>query len=141
MEDYKRLEDILLNYWNSLNKDDSLPHENDIDPQKLEDIWDNCFLSLITKNRGYRYEYLGEHLIEAYGSDVESGVEKLISTNSHRTVEKFDEAMSRKEPVQDNGEFTNSNQMLIKYRQILLPFVNEDGKVTYILGGMRWKSF
>lgn len=141
MEKYKRLEDRLVEYWNSLTDGDTLPHESEIDNTKIADIWDNCFLALITENRGYKYEYLGENLIEAYGEDAASGIEGLISTASHRTVEKFDEAMSRKEPVKDNGEFTNSNQMLIKYRQILLPFVNEEEKVTYILGGMKWKSF
>lgn len=142
-KDYLRIEDILLSYWNELKeKEGGVPHESNINYKLIADAWDDCFLALITNNRGYRYEYLGKNLIDAYGEDMAAlGVEHIISPDSHETVRKFDDVMNHKNPVRDEGEFNNSNNFLIKYRQILLPFVNHDDEITYILGGMRWKLY
>ena len=142
-KDYLRIEDILLSYWNELKeKEGAVPHEDRINYKLIADVWDDCFLALITPDRGYRYEYLGKHLIDAYGEDMtELGVERIISPNAHETVRKFDDVMNRKEPIRDEGEFTNNSHFLIRYRQILLPFVNSDDAIVYILGGMRWKLY
>ncbi len=143
-KDYLRIEDILLSYWKDLAKEskEDVPHEEQINYKQIANVWDDCFLALITPNRGYRYEYLGKNLIEAYGEDMsELGVENIISPSAHETVIKFDDVISKRHTVIDENEFTNSNGCLIKYRQILLPFVNHSDDVTYILGGMRWKLY
>lgn len=142
MEDYTRLTDILMGYWEGLKKNKGLPSENDINPDELSGVWDDCFLAQVMSNGRYRYSYLGKNLIEAYGDDLEKDeIDYLVSTSGHKTIEKFDEVVKNREPISDKGEFTNSKHLLIKYRQLLLPFLDTGGKVGFILGGMRWKAF
>ncbi len=139
-KDIKRLEDFLISYWENLSTD-STPVESDIDAEILSPIWADCFLVRKVKEK-WKYDYLGENLIDAYGSDIDGGeADILISTGANKAKEAFDKAISKKKPVFDSGEFTNLNSQIIKYRQLLLPFQGEDGEVKYVLGGMRWKAF
>lgn len=143
---HHRLHEEVLNYWESLRGNRPFPTESDIDPDEVADIWPSCFLiSLddVTRRLGYRYSYLGEALIEAYGDDIKNPeiVMRLISTNSLPLAKRFDEVVKSKAPLFDEAEFVNLKQMRIKYRTCLLPLGNSDGQVTHILGSMRWKAY
>lgn len=141
MSTYSRLNDVLMQQWQSLQPGAGLPLEADIDPDSLYKVWSDCFLVHLKGDRFY-YEYLGQNLIEAYGDKfMTEQADRLISIQNHQTTRKFEEVASTEKPVRDEGEFENSQNLLIKYRQLLLPFTNiENGHVTHILGGMRWKA-
>lgn len=137
----KRLNDQLESYWLRLKGDKALPEEIDINPDKLNGNWQDCFLiSCENKNR-FQYSYLGQNLFEAFGfsKELPADIDHLLSANQQATIEKFEQVIADQEIVYDEGEFTNSNNMVIKYRQILMPFSNDGQQVTHVFGGMRWK--
>lgn len=144
----RRITETLLRYWLQLRRGRYFPSEQDVNPEDIGSLWDNCFLVHIsskpTENQDYyKYTYLGGNLIHVYDGDItEEGVCKsLVSPFTKKVSEKFDEVFETKRPVYDESEFTNSNNIIIKYRQILLPLGDNDDNVNYILGGMKWKSF
>lgn len=144
--DELRYHSRLRQYWEEMRGKRLFPQENDINPDDLMDIWDSCFLISIddvTHRLGYRYSYMGENLIEAYGNGGEdaSVCSSLVSTDQTPMVRKFDEAVRTKQPVTDESEFVNMNNMHIRYRSCILPLGNPAGVVTHLLGCMRWKMY
>jgi len=144
--DEHRYHTRLKKYWDMLRGEKPFPTENSIDPDDLQDIWDSCFLISIddvTHRMGYRYSYMGSHLIEAYGDQLNSGdvSSRLISMNGSPMVKKFDEVIREKKPLIDESEFVNGSNINIRYRTCILPLGTDDGKVTHILGCMRWKMY
>lgn len=139
-----RSHERLLHYWESLKGGHDFPREDDIDPDKIADIWPSCFLISIddvTRRLGYRYSYLGEALVEAYG-DATNGADvamKLLATADMPMVKSFEEVQSTRKPVVDESEFVNLKNLKIKYRTSLLPLGYRNGEVSHILGCMRWK--
>ncbi len=142
MADYVRITDLLNSYWDGLAKVDGVPKEDDIDASQLNPIWDDCYLVNIRNGEPYKYEYLGKNLIEAYGDEVShSEVEMLVYPSVKKVADNFNQVVDTRNVFEDLGEFINVNNMLIKYRQLLLPFGDQNGRITHILGGMRWRPF
>jgi hypothetical protein len=142
---HHRSHEILTQYWQQLKGARPFPAESEIDPEALQEIWRSCFLISIddvTRRIGYRYSYLGEDLIEAYGDDVKNPdvALRLISTNSLPIVQKFDEVVHSHQPAIDESQFVNLKHLNIRYRTCILP-LGESGKVTHLLGCMRWKLY
>ena len=136
-----RITNILLRHWNDVRSNKLLPSEKDLDANILEEILDNCFLINITEFARlgtYKYIYIGNNILHAYASNTTvphdyHDVNPLFNKN------KFEEAISSKKPVIDEGDFTNKDGHLVKYRQCFLP-LGKDGKTTEsIFGGMRFK--
>lgn len=141
-----RYHELLQDYWNKLRGSRPFPKESEIDPDLIEELWPSCFLISIdgvTDRLGYRYSYLGKGLIEAYGDDANHPdvALKLIASSGAPMVKKFDEVRHQKRPVIDESEFMNLKHVNIKYRTAMLPLGTPDGKVTHILGCMRWKPY
>jgi hypothetical protein len=136
----------LQKYWDSLRGSKPFPMEHDINPDELSDIWTSCFLISIddvTRRTGYRYSYLGDDLVEAYGDDISNPdiSQKLLSTAHAPMVKKFDEVMQSKKPITIESEFVNLKKLNIKYRTCILPLGSAGGNVTHLLGCMRWKAY
>ena len=69
----RRISERLLSLWEELRGDHPIPLEKDLDIQRLSDYWDSCFIVEITHRadeRDYKYSYLGESIIDAYGDDL-----------------------------------------------------------------------
>ncbi|NBO18226.1 MAG: PAS domain-containing protein [Proteobacteria bacterium] len=135
----------LRQYWDDLRGKNPFPHENQVNPDEIEDIWSSCFLISIddvTRRIGYRYSYMGQDLLEAYGSDPgQDSTSHLVSCTDARMVQKFDEVVKSKMPVTDEAEFVNSKNLNIRYRTCILPLDTANGEVTHLLGCMRWKMY
>ena len=143
---HHRIYEVLQDYWDKVRKQRIYPTENDINPEEIKDIWDSCFLVSFSEDdvkNGYKYTYLGKDLIEAFGDDLTNKdiSERLMLTTRPPLVESFEEVIRTGKPLRENSEFTNSLNMVIKYRSCLLPLGNDPEKVDYILGAMKWKSF
>lgn len=136
----------LQKHWEELKGDRAFPTENEIDPDALSDIWDSCFLISmddVTRRLGYRYSYLGEDLIVAFGDDVKNPnvAMQMLATSGSTMVKKFGEVLATKAPVVDEAEFINLKNYKIHYRTSLLPLGYSDkGEITHIIGCMRWKT-
>lgn len=143
MTEERRIHNRLHKYWEEVRGAKSYPLESDIDPDVLADIWDDCFLINLHsgEDRQADFSYLGKNLIEAYGDDVTGkGVcDILIDPHGSSTVERIEKVLESQAPVEEEGEFTNASHLRVQYREILLP-LGENGAITYIIGGMRWRS-
>lgn len=141
----KRINELLEAYWNHLRGNRKFPLEKEINIEDLESIWDSCFLVKVNihdTGQPYTYTYLGDSLIDAYGSDNEREIcERLVYPSSMSLVHKFKEVIETGKPVEEDNEFVNAKGVLIKYRSNILPLGDEGGKIGYLIGGMKWKAF
>lgn len=143
----KRINEVLLSYWEGIKLNRPFPMEADMNPDEIESIWDSCFLVSVEgagEDATFRYIYLGSSLIEAYGDDLTNKeiCEKLVYPGSMTLVHKFHEILKSKAPAMQDSEFTNKNGMVIKYRSCMCPLGKTDiATVRYIVGGMKWKAF
>lgn len=140
----RRVNEYLKTYWDGIRRGRPYPAESEIDIKQLEPIWDSCFL--VRKEEGdkpYNYLYLGSALIAAYGDDMNEReiCEHLIFPSNMSLVHRFDEVVNEGKMVMEESEFTNTNNLLIRYRSVLLPLAKENGAVGFVIGGMRWKAF
>ena len=143
---HHRAHERLREYWDKLRGVRTFPHESEIDPDEIADIWASCFLISIddvTKRIGYRYSYLGSELVSAFGDDADNPEVAmcLLSTALVPNTKKLDEVIQKKQPVIDDGEFLNRYNMIVRYRTCLVPFGYEDGQVSHIFGVMRWRMY
>lgn len=142
----RRITRRLLLYWMEKRGERDLPCESDIVPSELTDIWDSCFLVRVDEenaHRTFRFSYMGKELIEAYGDDLAGYevCENLVDLSTNTIALQLNKAIQLGEPVIVESEFKNKNNILIRYRQCLLPLESEEGKTGYVLGGMRWRGF
>lgn len=138
----RRITQQLLSYWEELKGERSMPEEAEMDSDDIEDIWDECFLMKVRVVNGeinLSFEHVGELFVEAYGYDLTGKEvdESFVSAYTEDLIARVHDVVENKEPIMDESEFVNNNDVSIKYRVCLLPFGDETG-VTHVLGGMRW---
>ncbi len=143
---HHRSHERFLQYWNKLRGERAFPRESEIDPDDITDIWESCFLISnddVTRRLGYRYSFLGNDLVGAFGDDITNHdtALRLLSTSRVPNARKFDEVLTAKHPVTDEGDFINLMGINIRYRACLLPLGLENGEVTHIMGCMRWRVY
>lgn len=143
----QRITRKLISYWHECKGTNLIPLKQDINPEALNDVWIDCFLVEVTEHQKhshhFRYTYIGPRIIAAYGDNV-TGADiqtSLLSPSGAHISYIFEEAIDTKKPVLDESEFRNLQQILVRYRQCVLPFGDKKGNVTCLLGGMRWGAF
>lgn len=142
----RRINERLLEYWRKVRRDRPFPMENEINPEAIESIWDSCFVVRAEppgEPTEFRYVYLGEALIEAYGDEMNSKevCEKLAYPANNELIARFKDVIDSRSPVTEEAEFTNSRGMLIKFRSCMLPLAKDNpDQVGYVIGAMKWKA-
>lgn len=140
----RRLTLRLLAYWEKLRRGRPMPTEQDINPEDIADLWDNCFLvhAADLSKPDYNYTYLGENISEAYkaGLSEKDDENSMCSPNASKMAKGLAKVTATGKPLLEEGEFPNLHNETVKYRQCLLP-LGENGKVVAIFGGMRFKVF
>jgi hypothetical protein len=60
-----------VTYWHRLKGLGLYPSESQIDPNELQEHWDNMFLLEVDRENpgNFRYQYVGHSIVEAYGMD------------------------------------------------------------------------
>lgn len=141
----RRTSIILLQYWNELRDERMLPHEDEIDPERLSIIWDHCFVLQIRdiKNvKDYNYTYLGPELVHAYeDGTLDRFNGKMIAPDANRLAHLYSQVIESKDPLLDEGEYKTPGGRIIRFRQAMMPFGKENGAVESILGGAWFKVF
>jgi hypothetical protein len=111
-------------------------------PEAISEIWANCFIveaSNNSKKEDYKYLYLGEKIIEAYGQDLTGmKVDALVCPQVEHLETEYEKVLAFKRPVEDEGELDVGGRH-IKYRQILLPLGDDGVNINAILGGFSYK--
>lgn len=139
----KRITKRLRKYWDILREERQFPSESDINPSDIVDIWGNCFIVKADNNckrEDYKYKYIGENIIKAYGADLTGfDVGKMAAPEADHLAAEYEHVLAYKRPVVDEGEIHLNKDTLVKYRQILLPIGDDGVNITAILGGMSYK--
>lgn len=141
-EEHRRGHERLLAYWKELSGERKFPEETDIDTDAIADLWNSCFLLNTGKDagHGFKYEFMGPSLIEAYGVDLTGQAHtEQTEPNIVSILKAFEQVTSIGEHVVDESEFINTSGQTVKYRCCLVPFGSAPDQVKYILGLMRWK--
>jgi hypothetical protein len=138
-----RITSIIIEHWEKVRGDKHIPSEQDLDPNVLEELLNNCFLLKATELAGagkHNYVYIGKNILDAYGSNITAPKDYHdIDPLSHK--DKFEEVLRTRKPVMDEGEFVNQNGHIVKYRQCLVPLGKDGRTIESIFGGMRFKVF
>lgn len=139
----RRTSVILLQHWNELRDERLFPHEDELDTDHLQSVWEHCFLLQVRdveQVANYNFTYLGPKLVKAYADgvlDIENG--QMVSPQASMLAEKFRAVISSRDPLLEEGEYVNAHGELVKFRQAMLPLGTEDGTVLSILGGAWYK--
>lgn len=142
----RRLPMRLMTYWKRLHTERGLPEIRKFNPHAIEDVWPHCIKLLITEvneKRTYKYEFMGKHIIEAFGKDM-TGLQ--VSPNIRNVpgtgiIKRLDAAIPLREPVMEQGQFINDKDKLIKYRSCILPFGSNKYDITHVVLGLSWREF
>lgn len=145
-DDERRITEILLAYWNKRRGDRLFPSPQEINPKDLTEIWDNCFMIRLVSDPEeedeFRYTYLGSSIVAAYGDNL-TGADiytSLMSPSGARIADIFDKVATSKKPLVESSEFLNTQNVIIRYRQCVLPLGEKEDEVTHLIGGMRWSA-
>ena len=77
--------------------------------------------------------------IDLTGKEI---TETLLYPHPESLMRTFGVVSTSGKPEIDESEFVNSRGTTVKYRSCVLPLSGgEDGKVAFLLGGMKWKAF
>jgi len=138
-----RINEQVVQYWESLKGERALPLEEEVNPQALSEVWDSCFLVQVLGGDRFSYSYLGSNLIEAYGDDITGHeIAETLVYPPQALFEQFKKVVQSKVPQLDGNEFRNSKNLLVKYRSCVVPLAGrKQAGVTYLLGGMKWKIY
>ena len=120
-----------------------MPTLEEFNPDDLRDLWGSCFIihaAEIHKSNG-QYAYLGQNIVNAHDkSTIKEGCGNMISPSADQSKSHFMTVAQSGKPLLDEGEFSNANGELVKYRQCLLPLGTE-GNIEAVFGGMSFKVF
>ena len=136
----RRIATQLLDYWNQQRGERAFPTENDIDPDAISDIWDNCFMVQardISRRDDYNYSYLGKNIINAYrGESMDTECLPMIGTAAGLLGDSFEVVIENKSPMEEDGEFLSLDGKRVQFRQCLLPLGEDTGRITAVFGGL-----
>jgi hypothetical protein len=139
----KRLSDILDKFFNY--QSDELwimPEESEVEFEKISHIMKDCFL-VEYRDENFKFSYMGDNLVNALSDEnIGDDVSKIILPSDHQVLENLKKIIKSKKPESYEGEFVNSNNILIKFRTKIYPLTDNISKqkIKYLFGGMRWKE-
>jgi hypothetical protein len=133
----RRITSRLVGYWERIRGERVMPNEVDINPDDLQDLWDDCFLvhARDLKMQDYNYIYLGLNIAHMYQEGIKGDLEHF---NASKLSKGFQKVIDTKKPVLEEGGIVNALGRTLLYRQCLLPLGSGDA-VDAILGGIRYK--
>lgn len=112
---------------------------NSLKLSEIDEIIDDCFLARRSEGKN-QFLFFGKNIIKSVGDGDSSNIENLVFSNNHELTNKFQNALSQKSPILDEDSFINKDKLEVRYRQKLYPLLNDEGKLEYIFGGIRWKT-
>lgn len=135
----QRLTNMLLDHWTAKRGGAEYPDEMSLDFDYLEEVLDDCFVVSVIPS-DFKYKFVGENIKNVYGGDLtDIYLSSLDSPAIDHVRDIFNEVVKTHVPVYDDGEFKRPDGREVKFRQVVLPLGK--GRVTSLLGGMRYKIF
>lgn len=141
----RRLVTRLYNYWERICAGKKYPQIEKFSGSALSDVMDYCFiLKTESTSNGlvHKYKFAGREVIKAFGEDPtgEIATSKINVRPGIKLFKLIDECAKFQKPLNEQGQFINDNDKIIKYRCACLPFGMGD-KVTDIVVGISYKMF
>jgi hypothetical protein len=139
----RRLTMRLLNYWQELRGVREFPKLADINPEAIEDVWENCYVLDTSVNASHPvFSYLGKALAKYSGVYLQG---QSISVTQHRTLldqatRHFPDVLETRAPVTSEDEFLRYDGIKIIYRSIILPLSDDQKTITHVLGAANGKE-
>lgn len=136
----RRITEQLLLHWNQLRGDRHFPEVNDIVPESITDVWDDCFLVEIDRSKPalqFDYIHVG-HNIKAMLEGGLCGTSVLSVMGNLEPI--YKQIMETGQGKTEEAEVKLRDNREIRYRRIFLPLGKSD-VVDHIIGGMRYKVF
>ena len=138
----KRINRSLVKYWEELfQKNKRIPYKSMVDPTEIQDLWNNCF---IIKTQSNEYDFMGEDvksIQEGNSLVVKDIYSNLLCPNKSNLSYIVKEVLSTRLPVSNDSSYENQYGITIKYRRCFLPLLCDNDEISYILGGIRWRSY
>jgi hypothetical protein len=143
----KRLVNRLKNYWDLLRGSESIPEYVKFNKAAIADMWTNCIVVSVSnagKQKVYKYEHVGNSAAEAFGKNLTgvyaSSYEKSLMPGSN-LMTYLDKSVDERSFLISQGQFVNLENKIVKFRDCMLPFIDLNGNITYVLIGLSWRSF
>lgn len=142
----QRMVKRMTEYWDRIRGEEHYPQLEKFNTASIPDVWDFCFQVKVKSeddNLEYKYEYVGQQIIKAFGKDLtgQKVNAKIHMVPGGNVINKMDECVQRCEPVIEQGKFINEKDKIIKYRSCILPFGNHHDGITHLIVGMSWKAY
>ena len=141
----QRLTQRMIGYWGLIKKDNKMPQIEHFNTSAIEDLWHQCMMVSVDKRKGvlFKCEFMGDHLIKAYGRDI--GSEILEGNNAafpgSAVYKRLLNMVEQSSPQEDAGFFLNKSGEMVKYRACFLPFGTEAKGVTNVIVGLSFRAF
>ncbi len=145
----RRITHRIAQHWLSMRGSKGLPHQRFLSTTDLTqyfgDDWDYCFVVDIEEiaegANNYSYSHFGNELAHAY-SDASLDMDDhtlLAKPQASYLSQLYQELQESRQPLLHEGAFRNPRNQLVKYRLCFMPFGDDAGNVTAILGALRFK--
>ncbi len=147
MANERRLVVRLKSYWDMIRGDNLQPNFSKYNPGAISDMWENCIqfnLASTDSKNLYQIVHVGRNLEKDFGNDLKG---KYISSNERRIMpgsnlmEYVDKCVETGEYILSQGQFVNNANKIVKYRNCMMPFVNNKSEIKNIIVGLSWKAF
>lgn len=140
-----RMGERLVTHWAELCDGRPYPAEDDLDPEDLGELWDDCFLVQLRDIYNvidYNYTYLGKNILNAYQSTLlPEALPDLVNLHANHIAHLLNEAIETLHPIRVAHELHISPNTEIRFRQVLVPLGSNKGEVVAILGHMSYCVF
>jgi PAS domain len=140
----KRGHEQLVTYWHRIKGLALYPSESQVNPDDLEEHWNNMFLLEVDQENpgNFRYQYVGPSIVEAYGVDPTGKAHNSNAVPNVRSMLELGAKVAISGSVgMDESWFLNSKSQKIMYRCSLVPLCSpgDRANVHFILGLMSWR--
>ncbi|NBO18075.1 MAG: PAS domain-containing protein [Proteobacteria bacterium] len=141
----QRLTQRMIGYWQLIKKSNEMPQIEHFNSAAVEDLWQQCMMVSVDTRKGvlFKCEFMGDHLIKAYGRDMQSEI--IESTNAAfpgvGVYKRLQQMVGGNTPQEDSGFFLNKGGDMVKYRACFLPFGKESKGLTHVIIGLSFRAF
>jgi hypothetical protein len=137
----RRLLVRLENYWRSLRQSARGPFFEDFWPSRNPVPWEDCFIAHVGGSGGeLAFDHIGNSIAALFKPDRSNlpDGEWLSNAIQHRFGE-ISTVLETTSPARGEGRFCRPEGIVVRYRSMLLPFVDAKREPAYMVGAMTYR--
>lgn len=144
----KRLTDRLEKYWELVKGAASLPSFHKFNTHAITDIEDFCIVFEVRRTDNafnLIFKFIGREIEQAFGKNLLGEYINKGNENHYipgiNLINAMKQSYNEKQPLKSSGQFINKNNKLIKYRDGIYPFSDNQKDITHLVVGFSFKEF